>query len=206
MRIGIIGGGNVGGALAAALQRAGHAPVLLLRDPAKAPTGVPAAPLGPLEGAGAYILATPYDAAVAALAAVRPGAVPVLDATNPLAMGPDGLGLTVGHATSGAEEILRALPGLRLAKCFNTTGFGVMADPGRFDPKPVMFAAGDDAGARALALRLAAEIGFDAVDAGPLHAARLLEAHAMLWIELAMKRGAGRDIAFALLRGGSAVA
>jgi hypothetical protein len=63
-----------------------------------------------------------------------------------------------------------------------------------------MFAASDDADARALALRLAAGIGFDPVDAGPLAAARLLEAHAMLWIELASKRGLGRDIAFALLR------
>jgi predicted dinucleotide-binding enzyme len=202
MRIGIIGGGNVGGALAGALRRAGHAPVLLLRNPAgAAPGGLPAAPLGPLPGAEAYILATPYAAAVDALAAVRPGAVPVLDATNPLAMGPDGLGLAIGHATSGAEEIARALPGLVLAKCFNTTGFNVMADAARFAPRPVMFAASDDAPARALALRLAGEIGFDAVDAGPLRAARLLEAHAMLWIDLAMKRGAGRDVAFALLRG-----
>jgi predicted dinucleotide-binding enzyme len=164
------------------------------------------APLGPLAGAEAYILATPYAAAVEAVRAVRPGEVPVLDATNPLAMGPDGLGLALGHATSGAEEIARALPGLRLVKCFNTTGFGVMAQAGRFAPRPVMFAAGDDDAARALALRLAADIGFDAVDAGPLRAARLLEAHAMLWIDLAMKRGAGRDIAFALLRGGEMAA
>jgi 8-hydroxy-5-deazaflavin:NADPH oxidoreductase len=30
--------------------------------------------------------------------------------------------------------------------------------------------------------------------------ARLLEAHAMLWVDLAMKRGYGRNIAFGLLR------
>jgi len=202
MRIGIIGGGNVGKALAGALQRAGHAPVLLLRDPAKAPPdGMAAAPLAALPGAEAYVLATPYAAAVTALAAVQPAGVPVLDATNPLAMGPEGLGLSVGHSSSGAEEIARALPGLRLVKCFNTTGFNVMADAARFTPRPVMFAAGDDEAARRLALDLAGGIGFDPVDAGPLRNARLLEAHAMLWIDLALKRGVGRDVAFALLRG-----
>jgi hypothetical protein len=35
---------------------------------------------------------------------------------------------------------------------------------------------------------------------GPLRNARLLEAHAMLWIDLALKRGFGRNWAFALLR------
>ena len=33
-----------------------------------------------------------------------------------------------------------------------------------------------------------------------LRNARLLEAHAMLWIELAIKRGLGRDFAFAIVR------
>ncbi len=43
-------------------------------------------------------------------------------------------------------------------------------------------------------------IGFDVIDAGPLRNARLLETHAMLWIELALKRGLGRDWAFARLK------
>jgi predicted dinucleotide-binding enzyme len=38
------------------------------------------------------------------------------------------------------------------------------------------------------------------VDAGPLRNARLLEAHAMLWIDLALARGQGRDFAFAIVR------
>jgi hypothetical protein len=33
-----------------------------------------------------------------------------------------------------------------------------------------------------------------------LRNARLLEAHAMLWIELALNRGLGRDFAFAILK------
>jgi 8-hydroxy-5-deazaflavin:NADPH oxidoreductase len=49
-------------------------------------------------------------------------------------------------------------------------------------------------------LQLVAELGFDAVDAGGLKVARLLEPLAMLWIHLAMAQGLGREIAFALLR------
>lgn len=199
MRIGIIGGGHVGQALALALRRAGHQPTLLLRDLARG-GGDALAPLAPLPGAEAYILATPHAAAEEALTAVVPGTAPELDATNPLAMGPDGLGLAFGFDDSGAERIARALPGLRLAKVFNTTGADVMADAARFAPRPVMFAAGDDGYAKTIAIQLATDIGFEAIDAGPLRAARLLEAHAMLWIDLAMRRGLGRDFAFALRR------
>ena len=35
-------------------------------------------------------------------------------------------------------------------------------------------------------------------DAGPMINVRRLETHAMLWIDLAMKRGFGRGVAFAL--------
>jgi hypothetical protein len=47
---------------------------------------------------------------------------------------------------------------------------------------------------------LARDLGFEAVDAGPLRSARLLEPLAMLWIDQAMARGAGRNFAFALVR------
>jgi predicted dinucleotide-binding enzyme len=46
------------------------------------------------------------------------------------------------------------------------------------------------------------DLGFEGVDAGPLRNSRLLEALAMLWIDQAMKRGAGRNFAFALVRRG----
>jgi 8-hydroxy-5-deazaflavin:NADPH oxidoreductase len=64
----------------------------------------------------------------------------------------------------------------------------------------VMFVCGDDQAAMPTVLRLVAELGFDAVDAGGLKVARLLEPLAMLWIQLAMGEGLGREIAFALLR------
>lgn len=56
-----------------------------------------------------------------------------------------------------------------------------------------MFVAGDDPANKPKVIELVTALGFDVVDAGPLRNARLLEAHAMLWIELALKRGLGRD-------------
>lgn len=49
-------------------------------------------------------------------------------------------------------------------------------------------------------LKLATDIGFEAIDAGGLVAARLLEPLGMLWIHLALARGMGRDFAFVLRR------
>jgi 8-hydroxy-5-deazaflavin:NADPH oxidoreductase len=48
-------------------------------------------------------------------------------------------------------------------------------------------------------LKLAADIGLEAIDAGSLVIARLLE-YGMLWIHLALVRGMGRDYAFVLHR------
>jgi predicted dinucleotide-binding enzyme len=47
---------------------------------------------------------------------------------------------------------------------------------------------------------LTEELGFDAVDAGPLEMARHLESLAMLWIKLAYAEGHGREFAFAMMR------
>ena len=48
-------------------------------------------------------------------------------------------------------------------------------------------------------MELVSKLGFEPVDAGPLKNARLLEPFAMVWIDQAMKRGRGRDFAFALV-------
>jgi predicted dinucleotide-binding enzyme len=47
--------------------------------------------------------------------------------------------------------------------------------------------------------KLATEIGFDTVDAGPLINARVLEYLALLWIHLAYSQQMGPNIAFKLL-------
>jgi hypothetical protein len=55
-----------------------------------------------------------------------------------------------------------------------------------------MFYCGGDADAKKTAARLASDVGFEPIDAGPLANAPLLEPCAMLWVWLAVKGGMGR--------------
>ena len=74
------------------------------------------------------------------------------------------------------------------------------ADTGRLrDQSLAAFAAGDDAEAKKTVLGLARDIGFDAVDAGPLRNARLLEPFAFFNIQLGYALGMGTQIGFKLL-------
>ena len=75
-----------------------------------------------------------------------------------------------------------------------------MADPIFGGVKSVMFVAGDDAANKPKVIDLVGALGFEVIDAGPLRNARLLEAHAILWIELVLKQDLGRDFAFAIVR------
>ena len=75
-----------------------------------------------------------------------------------------------------------------------------MSNPVYGKQKSVMFYCGGDAVAKASVRLLTEELGFDAVDAGPLSMARHLESLAMLWIKLAYAEGHGREFAFAMLR------
>ena len=206
MRIAVIGAGNVGRALGGNWAAKGcdvTYGVPRPDDPKHADLGSGRV-LGVAEAAARariILLATPWDVAEAACGAMGDMAGRILiDATNPLGMGAGGLALTLGFDTSGAERIAGWVPGAAVFKAFNQAGFGVMADPSRYAPRPVMFVAGDDAVAKPEVLDLVALAGFEAVDAGPLRAARLLEPFAMLWIDLAMMRGLGRDFAFAIAR------
>jgi 8-hydroxy-5-deazaflavin:NADPH oxidoreductase len=89
------------------------------------------------------VLTTPWNAAKTAIRSMGNlnGKI-LLDATNPLAMGPAGLGLEIGHSISAGEKIQSWATG---ASVFKTTGFGNMADPVFHSVKSVMFVAGDDA-------------------------------------------------------------
>jgi predicted dinucleotide-binding enzyme len=61
-----------------------------------------------------------------------------------------------------------------------------------------MYVAGDDERQKPIVLGLVSDLGFQAIDAGPLAIARLLEPMAMLWIHMALNRGAPLASAYAL--------
>ncbi|HVR98639.1 MAG TPA: NADPH-dependent F420 reductase [Thermoanaerobaculia bacterium] len=208
MRIGVIGAGSVGGTLGRRWAQRGHEVMFGVRNPQdpkvqKLLGESEGATAGSLAEAAAFgevvVFATPWGDTRNALvnAGDLTGKV-VFDATNPLTS--DLSGLAVGGDTSAAEQIAGWAPGARVVKVFNTTGANNMADP-VFDEQPAtMFYCGDDDEAKAVAARLAADLGFEPIDAGPLREARLLEQLALLWIHLAYSQKMGRSIAFKLLR------
>jgi 8-hydroxy-5-deazaflavin:NADPH oxidoreductase len=122
----------------------------------------------------------------------------VVDCTNPLK--PDFTGLALGYTTSGAERVAQWAKGAKVFKAFNQTGFNIMGNPAFDGRRAVIFVCGDDDAQKPTVLKLATDIGFEAIDAGNLVIARLLEPYGMLWIHLALARGLGRDFAFVLHR------
>jgi predicted dinucleotide-binding enzyme len=208
MKIGIIGSGNVGGTLGKAWSRHGHDVFFGMRraDEAQAKALVDEArkaKAGLVEEAARFgdviLLATPWEAAREALetAGDLPGKI-LIDATNPLLPGLAGLDL--GTTTSAGELIAGWAQGARVVKCFNTVGFNIMANASFSQGEVALFYCGDDVEAKKVVADLATELGFEALDAGPLTQCRLLEPFALLWIALAMKQGYGREIGFQFMR------
>ena len=191
-RIGIIGDGNVGGALAKGLTRAGHEVKAVGKDPA--------AVRGVADWAQVVLLAVPYGALESAVQEAGRGleGKTVIDATN--ALGPK-MELAVGFQTSGAEELQKRAPAAKVVKAFNTV-FAQHMETGLLgDQRLSAFVAGDDPGAKAETLELARDIGFDPVDAGPLQNARLLEPMGYLNIQLGYVLKLGTQVGLSLLRG-----
>ena len=210
MRIAIIGTGNVGGALAQGLAGKGHDLVLGARRPdapevaalAAATGAIAALPDAAAAAADLVILALPWSGAEAAVRGLGDlsGRI-VIDCMNPLGMTADGLGLTMGHTTSGGETVAGWLPGARVVKALNQVGAELMARNDHLPLRPVMFMAGDDPAAKAAVAGVLRELGFAPQDAGPLVRARLLEPFGMLWISQMLTQGAGRNWAFATVSG-----
>ncbi len=209
MSIAIIGAGNVGMALGQALTRRGESVVFGVPEPQKYAAAVAA--LGnrarlttthdAIAASDLIILAVPHAATAGIAQSVTDWQGKVLvDATNPLA--PGLAGLTLGTTTSAAEVLAQQARGARVVKAFNSTGAENMADAAYAGGLPMMPVCGDDADARQRVMTLATLIGFEAVDMGPLMAARYLAPFAMTWIHLAFRQGMGRRFAFGLLRRG----
>jgi predicted dinucleotide-binding enzyme len=191
-KIGIIGKGNVGKAIQAGAQRAGHEVRMIGKGGGVKDTAA---------WADIVILAVPYTVVEAVAAEIGSAAngKPVVDVTNVLAK--EGT-LALGFTTSGAEQLQKKLPGAHVAKAFNTV-FAQSMSSGKVKGGALFLpVAADDATAKAAVVQLAKDIGFDAVDAGPLANARLLEPLGFLNIQLGyvVNKGMGGGIGFALLR------
>jgi predicted dinucleotide-binding enzyme len=209
MKIGIIGSGNVGGVLGARWAKNGHRVTFSTRDPGSDKMKKLLAEAGPTANAAStaqtaaandiLLLATPWPATKDMLSQTGDltGKI-VIDAVNPIL--PDLSGIEVGTDNSGAELVAQWAPGAKVVKAFNTIGNNIMADPILSGQHALLFYCGDDEAAKKIVHGLAAELGFDPEDAGPLAQARLLEPMAMLWISLAFRMRWGREFAFQVIR------
>ena len=204
MRIGILGSGLMGGKLGTLFARAGHEVVFsyarseeklknLARE-AKARCGTPREAA---ESADAVLLAVHWlrFGDVLEQAGELAGKVVI---TCSLPMNEENTELVVGGTSSGAEELARKLPKARVAAAFNTVPseafFPVRESKTRERPHIVYY--GDDEGAKEVAAKLIAEVGFAPLDAGPLRIARYAEPFALLVAQLAYEGTEGPELAY----------
>ena len=193
MKIGIIGKGKVGTAIAQGLSRKGHEIRHGHRDP-KEPVSE-AAKWGEI-----VFLAVPYENVtdtVKEIGSAADGKV-LVDVTN--AVG-ENMSLAIGCSTSGAEELQKKLPKAHVVKAFNTV-FARNQGVGKVGTEQLtLFVAGGDAKAKQTVMQLGRDIGFDPVDAGSLESARYLEPMGILLINLGLKFGMGTGIGYKLVKG-----
>jgi predicted dinucleotide-binding enzyme len=192
LKVGILGDGHVGSALARGIGRAGYE--------VNAVGSERGAMRQLVDWAELVVLAVPFVAIdqVIEIAGAALAGKPLVDVTNALA--PD-MTLAVGFTTSGAENLQRKLPKARVVKAFNAVFADLMATGTLGGQRLTTFAASDDAEAKDLVLVLAREIGFDAIDAGPLVNARLLEPLGALNLQLGYSLKMGTEVGFRFLHG-----
>lgn len=201
MRVGILGTGKVGGALATGFRATGHD----VRLGSRRPAGDTLSFADAAAFAELVVVAVPGVAAEETVRNAGParfaGKV-VIDATNPLeSVSGAPLTLAITGKDSAGERIQRAAPEARVVKAFNTIGYLHMFRPAFPGGPPDMFIAGDDAAAKAIVTAILRDFGWGAVDTGGIENARHLEAMAMAWINAGQVAGHW-DLAFKLLRRG----
>lgn len=214
MRIAILGSGLMGSALGAAWARAGHTVAFSYsRDPAKLDAlardaGDKASAARPNEAvrdAEVVLVSVPWhrlDDALAAAGGAGLFAKKVVVSCS-LPMLPDDSDLAIAHETSGAETLATKLPGARVVSAFNTIPSELiraelLMRAGRRE-QPQVVICGDDASAKDVAARLAGDIGFTPVDAGPLRVSRYAEPFALLVAQLAYSQDLGPALGYRFL-------
>ena len=178
LRIGIIGTGRIGGALATHWTRAGHEVLMSSRHPeelrplatslgARARVGMPreAAAFGEV-----VLVSVPY-AAIPDIgkenAAALKGKV-VLDTSNPVENRDGAMALAAQKKGAGVATA-EFLPGARVVRAFNCIPAASLANNANRKPERIAIPiGGDDAQALAVAERLVRDAGFDPVVVGSL--------------------------------------
>ena len=207
LRIGILGSGLMGAKLGTLFARAGHAVTFsyarserkLARLAREAGHGARAGtPREAAEGADAVLLAVHWSRVgdVVKQAGGLAGRV-VLSCSLPMNEKDDAL--VVAHTSSGAEVLAKRLRRARLVSAFGTVPSEVLFDVyerRHRRRRPSLLVCGDDRRAKDVAARLAGDVGFDPIDAGPLPIARFFEPFALLVAQLAYRGRRGPEVAY----------
>lgn len=198
MKIGILGSGEVGRALALAFKSEGHEVMIATRDP-KSPKAAELAELGVVVGdfsdaakfAELAVLCTLWTGTESAIKLIGPDSLAqkiVIDVTNPLdtssGMPPS---LLIGHNDSAGEQVQRWLPKAKVVKAFNTVGNTYMYKPNFADGTPTMFYCGNDTGAKEVVKTILLSFGWQACDIGDITGSRELEPMCILWVKIGMQ-------------------
>ncbi|MEV7615946.1 NAD(P)-binding domain-containing protein [Streptomyces sp. NPDC089799] len=190
MSTGIIGTGRIGSVLARILVAAGHRVVLANASgphtigPLLAELGPAARAATPAEAAGltdVLVLMVPFDSVRGLLPPDTVGGKVLVDATN--AFGGRGEPRDLGGRGS-SEFVADWYPGARLVKSLNTMHFETLARGGSVGEhgagrnsgeRLAHYTAGDDAEAKKTVAGIITDLGFAAVDTGPLHSGGILQ-------------------------------
>jgi predicted dinucleotide-binding enzyme len=178
MRLGIIGAGNIGQAVAGHAVAAGHEVIISSRrggeSLAQAAAAVGATPGTVAEAAAGEVvlLAVPWAAVPAALDGLTWDGQVLIDATNAFVSFEPVQLADLGDQTS-SEYVASLAPGAHVVKAFNTLFARFIAADAQ---RQIVFYAGDDADAKTRFREFADGLGFAPVDIGGLHAGGLLMA------------------------------
>lgn len=209
VKIGVIGAGSVGSALAQAWSSVGHSVTFGARDSSK-PEVVELAksigitvesPADAVVGADVIVLAVPSDSAVNAFRSL--GNLKnqiVIDVTNPVRYSDGVLQFSQKDGLSVAEQLALVANNTRIVKTLNQIGAGMMTARTKSSNKPLMFIAGDDEIANQTVATLVSDLDFNPLLAGPLSKAIHLEHLAMLWLDQAFQGGLGPQWGFAVVK------
>jgi 8-hydroxy-5-deazaflavin:NADPH oxidoreductase len=195
MKIGVLGTGDVGKALANAFLTLGHEVKMGGREPTneKAAAWVKSAGAKASQGtfadavrfADVVVLAT---LGVANESAIRAAGVEnfkgklVIDTTNPLDFSQGYPRLAVGHTDSGGEQVQRLIPDAHVVKAFNSVGNPLMFRPNLAGGPPDMFICGNDDGAKRKVNEILKDFGWGVIDLGGIECSRHIEPLCMVWV------------------------
>jgi hypothetical protein len=208
MKIGIIGAGNLGTAIAGRLVKMGHTVTLSFSKDLEKLKGISRSlgaragtPAEAVDFSDVVILATPWVVTADALrqAGQVTTAKILWDCTN--ALKPDMSGLLIGTTTSGGDEVARVAPWAKVVKGIPPFA-ELLRSPSTLigGSRSAVFVCGEDKEARKIVGGLVEDIGAAPVDAGPLSLARYTEPAAMLLVQLAYMQGFGASIGLSLMR------